>query len=55
MHHRSLLFGGTGKAFRRGGIDFAWNVHVVKSGQRARELARAAILPRSTTVGRAGR
>jgi hypothetical protein len=29
MHHWRVLFDG-GKTLRRSGIDFAWNVHVVK-------------------------
>jgi hypothetical protein len=30
MHHRGMLFGR--EAFGRVGVDFAWNVHVVKIG-----------------------
>jgi hypothetical protein len=30
MHHRGVLFGR--EAFGRVGVDFAWNVHVVKIG-----------------------
>jgi hypothetical protein len=54
LHDWGVLFDG-GKGLGRGGIDFAWNVHVVKIGTAGQKLAWAAILPRSTTVGTAGR
>jgi hypothetical protein len=49
MHHRGVLFGR--EAFGRVGVDFAWNVHVVKSGTAGHGVARSAILPRSITGG----
>ena len=52
MHHRGVLFGR--EAFGRVGVDFAWNVHVVKIGTAGQELARVAILPRSIGRGTAG-
>ena len=51
MHHGSVLFGR--EAFGRVGVDFAWNVHVVKIGTAGQELARVAILPRSIGRGTA--
>jgi hypothetical protein len=53
MHHRGVLFGR--EAFGRVGVDFAWNVHVVKIGTAGQELARVAILPRSIGRGTAGK
>ena len=38
MHHRRLFLDG-GKTLRRGGIDFAWNVHVVEIRTAGQELA----------------
>ena len=51
MHHGGVLFGR--EAFGRVGVDFAWNVHVVKIGTAGQELARVAILPRSIGRGTA--
>jgi len=53
MHHRGVLFGR--EALGRVGVDFAWNVHVVKSGTAGHGVARSAILPRSIRCGTAGR
>ena len=36
MHHRGVLL--AREAFGRVGVDFAWNVHVVKIGTAGREL-----------------
>jgi hypothetical protein len=52
MHHRGVLFGR--EAFGRVGVDFAWNVHVVKIGDSGARLAKGAILPRSNSRGGAG-
>lgn len=48
MHHRDVLFGR--EAFGRVGVDFAWNVHVVKivsAGQSADHLKDIIVPPRT--------
>jgi hypothetical protein len=56
MHHGGMLFGR--EAFGRVGVDFAWNVHVVKSGQRGKNLPRPPFyrvrLPAGQSARRAG-
>jgi hypothetical protein len=51
-HHWGVLFGR--EAFGRVGVDFAWNVHVVKIGNSGAGVAKSAILPRSNGRGAVG-
>jgi hypothetical protein len=50
MHRRGVLFGRG--AFGRVGVDFAWNVRVIKIGDSGARVAKGAILRRANN-GRA--